>query len=167
MAPADLDLIKRRNPIERVMAAHGVKLEKRGGRFLGCCPFHEEQHPSLVVYPETRSFYCFGCRASGDVIDFVRRKEGLNFKEALRRLGNGAVRERQGTASQPTLTVDDQLILAAASNLYHQTLLEEGPVLRYLEGEYKCFPVRKGAWVFPNAPGMKPRPVWRIWTPGR
>lgn len=134
MASADVDLIKRRNPLEQVMAAHGVKLQRRGGRYVGCCPFHQEQHPSLVVYPDTRSFYCFGCRASGDVIDFVRRKEGIDFKEALRRLGDGAGPEPQRKITDPRLTVDDHLILAAACDLYHEALLQHGPALRYLEG---------------------------------
>lgn len=73
MPSVDVDLVKQRNPIERVIASHGVKLQQSGERFTGCCPFHEEEHPSLVVYPNTRSFFCFGCKASGDVIDFVRR----------------------------------------------------------------------------------------------
>ena len=90
MPSPEIDLIKRDNPLERVMAQHGLKLQRRGGRFVARCPFHEEQHPSLVVYPDTRSFYCFGCRASGDVLDFVRRVDKVDFREAMRRLaGNG------------------------------------------------------------------------------
>ena len=83
----DIDGIKHRNPIEEVVAGHGVALRRSGTHLMGRCPFHQDEHPSLVVYPETRSFYCFGCGASGDVIDFVRRAEGLSFVEALERLG--------------------------------------------------------------------------------
>ncbi|MCL4230910.1 MAG: toprim domain-containing protein [Dehalococcoidia bacterium] len=133
MASPEIDLIKRENPLERVMAEHGVKLQRRGGRFVARCPFHEEQHPSLVVYPDTRSFYCFGCRASGDVIDFVRRMEKVDFKEAVRRLGGNGGDEHSPLPPPSRLTVDDQLILAAAANVYHETLLQTDRALRYLE----------------------------------
>lgn len=133
MPSPEIDLIKRDNPLERVMAEHGVKLQRRGGRFVARCPFHEEQHASLVVYPDTRSFYCFGCRASGDVIDFVRRVEKVDFKEAIRRLAGNEGANRVPLPHPPRLTVDDQLILAAAANVYHETLLRTDPPGRYLE----------------------------------
>jgi len=133
MIAVDVDLIKRRNPIEQVMAAYGVKLQKRAGRFVGYCPFHQERHPSLVVYPDTKSFFCFGCRASGDAIDFVRRKEGLDFKEALRRLDTGAPGEPREVPADARLTTEGRLILSAACDLYHEALLQHGPALRYLE----------------------------------
>ncbi len=53
-----------------------------GGRSLTLCPFHQDKHPSLTIYPNN-SYFCFVCSAGGDVIDFVRRKENLNFKEAI------------------------------------------------------------------------------------
>ena len=133
MPSPEIDLIKRENPLERVMAERGVKLQRRGGRFVARCPFHEEQHPSLVVYPETRSFYCFGCRASGDVIDFVRRVEKVDFKEAIRRLAGNKGANRAPLPQPSRLTVDDQLILAAAANVYHETLLRNERALRYVE----------------------------------
>jgi len=42
------------------------------------CPFHEDKDPSLVFYPKTNSFFCFGCRVGGDVVEFYRRMEELN-----------------------------------------------------------------------------------------
>ncbi len=144
MPSVDVDLVKQRNPIERVIASHGVKLQQRGERFVGCCPFHEESHPSLVVYPSTRSFFCFGCKAAGDVIDFVRRKEGIGFREALDRLGerpapsSDARNSNAGAATAPPetppLNIDDRLILAAACDLYHEALLHNERALRYLDG---------------------------------
>jgi DNA primase len=140
MPSVDVDLVKQRNPIERVIASHGVKLQQRGERFVACCPFHEEEHPSLVVYPSTRSFFCFGCKASGDVIDFVRRKEKVGFRRALELLGEEApqgVSTGDGTRgpapSESPLTVDDRLILAAACDLYHEALLRNERALRYLD----------------------------------
>ncbi|MBI2765403.1 MAG: toprim domain-containing protein [Chloroflexi bacterium] len=133
MPSLKIDLIKRDNPLERVMSEHGVKLQRRGGRFVARCPFHEEQHPSLVVYPDTRSFYCFGCRASGDVIDFVRRVEKVDFKEAIRRLAGNEWSDRAPLPGPSRLTIDDQLILAATANVYHETLLRTDGAVRYLE----------------------------------
>ena len=48
-----------------------------------CCPFHEERSPSFVLYDDTNSFYCFGCQASGDIIDLLMKLEGVKFKEAV------------------------------------------------------------------------------------
>ncbi len=82
----DLDALKRRNPIAQVIGSHGVRLRPHGRRLTGRCPFHNDGRPSLVVYPATQSYFCFGCGAGGDVIDFLRRAEGLDFKQALTRL---------------------------------------------------------------------------------
>ena len=37
-----------------------------------CCPFHNEKTPSFTVYPESQSYFCFGCGAGGEVINFIR-----------------------------------------------------------------------------------------------
>ena len=52
-----------------------VKLVRKGREYQACCPFHNEKTPSFVVYPESQSFYCFGCGAGGDIITFVKRIE--------------------------------------------------------------------------------------------
>ena len=62
--------------IETVISSH-VNLKRRGKTLVGLCPFHNEKTPSFTVYPESRSFYCFGCGAGGDAITFVRRIENL------------------------------------------------------------------------------------------
>ena len=50
----------------------------------GLCPFHSEKTPSMVVYNDSQSFYCFGCGAGGDVISFIMKIENLDYMEALR-----------------------------------------------------------------------------------
>ena len=50
------------------------------------CPFHSEKTPSCTIFPETQSFYCFGCGAGGDVITFIRRMENLEFVDAVKLL---------------------------------------------------------------------------------
>lgn len=79
----DTDTIRRDHPIADVAVASGLQLRPSGGRFTGMCPFHGDSRPSFVVYPATRSYYCFGCGAGGDVIDFVARLNGVAFKEAV------------------------------------------------------------------------------------
>ncbi|HEX2892273.1 CHC2 zinc finger domain-containing protein [Vineibacter terrae] len=60
-----------------------VTLKKRAKDFVGLCPFHNEKTPSFWVVNRKRFFHCFGCGASGDVIDFVMRDAGRTFVEAL------------------------------------------------------------------------------------
>ncbi|MCA1949480.1 MAG: DNA primase [Treponema sp.] len=60
-----------------------VRLEKRGGRYWGLCPFHNEKTPSFTVDPDKNFFYCFGCHKGGGVISFVMEQEKLSYPETL------------------------------------------------------------------------------------
>ncbi|HEV8605612.1 MAG TPA: DNA primase [Tepidisphaeraceae bacterium] len=60
-----------------------VALKRRGRKYLGLCPFHTEKTPSFTVDPVKQAFYCFGCKASGSVFDFVMKRDRVEFKEAL------------------------------------------------------------------------------------
>ena len=75
--------LRYRNDLESVMSSY-IELKRRGRNLVGLCPFHSEKTPSLTVYPENQSFYCFGCGAGGDVITFIRKMENLDYIEALR-----------------------------------------------------------------------------------
>jgi len=63
-----------------------VTLRKSGRNWMGLCPFHGERTPSFSVSREKGTFYCFGCKRGGDVIDFVMETERLTFAEAVERL---------------------------------------------------------------------------------
>ena len=65
-----------------------VQLRRRGRTLSGLCPFHNEKTPSFVVYPDTQSFYCFGCGAAGDVISFVRKYNNLGYVETIKQLAS-------------------------------------------------------------------------------
>lgn len=78
-----------KNDIESVVSSY-VSLKRRGRNLVGLCPFHGEKTPSFNLYPETSSFYCFGCGAGGDVITFIRRIENLSYMDAVKMLADRA-----------------------------------------------------------------------------
>ena len=80
-----IDELIDRNDITDVANSY-TKLKRAGRRYTGLCPFHNEKTPSFTVFPDTRSFYCFGCQASGDVISLVMRAENLTYIEAVKYL---------------------------------------------------------------------------------
>lgn len=67
-----------------------VELKHSGSTFSCRCPFHTEKTPSCHFYPQTQSFYCFGCGAGGDVVNFIRMIESLDYIEAVRFLAQRA-----------------------------------------------------------------------------
>lgn len=81
----DKDRIKERVDLVDLVAPY-VALKRAGKRWQGLCPFHEEKSASFYVTPETGRYKCFGCGEGGDCFDFVMRKQGLDFVEALRKL---------------------------------------------------------------------------------
>ncbi len=117
-----------RNDIESVVSSY-VALKRRGRYSVGLCPFHGEKTPSFTLYPDTASFYCFGCGAAGDVITFIRRIENLDYLDAVKFLA-----DRCGM-TMPEREVDDKAarlrtrILEAnreAARLYHKYLYSSG-----------------------------------------
>ena len=92
----DLDRLRLENPLLDVASGFGVKLEKDGAEWVACCPFHQEETPSFTLFvgqDKSWRFHCFGCGERGDVLDFVQKIKGVDFKEALKVLG-GEVRKQ-------------------------------------------------------------------------
>jgi DNA primase len=109
-----------------------VALKKSGRRWTGLCPFHGEKTPSFSVNAEEGRYYCFGCRASGDQITFVREIQHLDFIDALRLLADRAGVELHDDANAGPARKDRQEALAAmekAVEWYHERLLT-GPDAR-------------------------------------
>ena len=77
--------IKYRNDIETVISQYS-NLKRRGKNLVGLCPFHSEKTPSFTVYPESGSFYCYGCGVGGDVITFTGLIENLDYIESIKLL---------------------------------------------------------------------------------
>lgn len=74
-----------RNNVYDVISSH-VQLKRHGRIYKGLCPFHSEKTPSFTVYPDTQSYYCFGCGAGGDIISFTKEINGLTYVEAVKAL---------------------------------------------------------------------------------
>ena len=135
---AIIDEIIYRNDIEQVIGSY-VTLKRAGANLNGLCPFHNEKTPSFTVFPATRSFYCFGCGAGGDVISFIMREENLDYVGALEHLAARAGitiptddrAEEQGGVPRKRVY---EMNLAAArffrECLFDETMGKEG--LRYL-----------------------------------
>lgn len=80
------------------VAGDYVRLQRRGRRFVGLCPFHTEKTPSFTVTPERNLFYCFGCQKGGSMLDLVMELEKLSFPEAFRLLAERAGMQVEETA---------------------------------------------------------------------
>lgn len=90
MIPREIiDEIVFRNDVETVIGSY-VTLKRAGSNYQAPCPFHSERTPSFTVFPATKSFYCFGCGAGGDVITFVMRAENVDYVDALKILADRA-----------------------------------------------------------------------------
>ena len=77
----DIKAIQAKNDIVVVIEQY-TRLRKAGKNFTGRCPIHGEKHPSLTVYPDQQSWYCYGCNRGGDVIAFVQAVENTDFRGA-------------------------------------------------------------------------------------
>ena len=81
--------IKESNDIYDVISSY-VPLKKSGTDYVCNCPFHSEKTPSCHIYMATQSFYCFSCGAAGDVINFIRLYEHLDYMESVKFLAQRA-----------------------------------------------------------------------------
>ena len=100
-----LDELKSKNDLADVVS-HYVRLEQRGQSFWGCCPFHHEKTPSFCVNTVDQFYYCFGCHKGGDVINFVKEIESVEFPDAVKILADRAGMEI------PTVEIEDEKIKA-------------------------------------------------------
>jgi len=84
-----LSEIRDKLDIAEVIGEH-VTLQRKGGRYWGLCPFHQEKSPSFTVTPEKGVFYCFGCHKGGTVFDFVMEVEKVPWRDAVELLAKKA-----------------------------------------------------------------------------
>ena len=127
-----IEQVLMRNDIESLIGSY-VSLKRAGSNLKGLCPFHSEKSPSFTVYPQDNSFYCFGCGAGGDAITFVRKRENLDYPDAVEFLANRAgitiVRdERGGYQSTPKFDRARMFKMNTdAAKYFHQRLFDNTP----------------------------------------
>jgi len=144
----ELRRLKEEISVQRLVAAGGVGLKASGKDWLGCCPFHDDDEPSLVVTPAKNLWHCFGCGIGGGPIDWVMKKEGVSFRHAVELLradsssvapslvagsdGDDAQRSRAVPIAPLPVDAGAQELLDQVMGLYHQTLLASPEALAYL-----------------------------------
>ena len=123
-SPSFLDELKSRADIVSVVSEH-VALRKMGRSHKGLCPFHKERTPSFTVRSDPPVFHCFGCGAGGDVVEFVKLKEGLSFKDAIESLARRfgvSIPDSREESPEDRLRVEIEPVLEAAARQYEQFL---------------------------------------------
>ena len=88
MVRHDLDKIRSDNPLPGIVGTN-VALKRAGNEMVGCCPFHADKSPSFTIFDGGQRFYCFGCAAGGDVLDYVQRLHAVTLREAVDLLEGG------------------------------------------------------------------------------
>ncbi|MDX6646408.1 MAG: primase [Miltoncostaeaceae bacterium] len=120
-----------------------VQLTRRGGRWWARCPFHDEQAPSFtLIPPDNRTYYCYGCGATGDAFTWVREREGdRSFAEAVEvmaeRLGINLRYDQASPEDEAARARADRrlAVLERAASFYEAYLWEADeaePARRYL-----------------------------------
>jgi DNA primase len=143
--PDDLvERLKAEVSLVSLAEAAGVTLRQTGADLTGCCPFHEDGTPSLVISPERNLWHCLGaCQAGGSVIDWVMRAEGVSFRHAVELLRDGmpaispagcapARSTARRLASPLDRTAADDELLGQVTGYYHRVLQESPDALAWL-----------------------------------
>lgn len=134
-----LEELKQKNDIITVASKY-ITLAKKGRTWWACCPFHFEKTPSFAINEVEQYYHCFGCGASGDVINFVEKYDSLDFFDACKKLAEYAGMEL------PEYQLDENLmktkkkreriyqILIDTARFYYSNLKtpEAKPALEYL-----------------------------------
>ena len=131
-----IEEIRQRNDIVELIGSY-VNLKRAGSNFSGLCPYHSERSPSFTVFPATQSFYCFGCGAGGDAITFIRKRENLDYPDAVEFLADRAgitiVRDERagGYSSVPKFDRNRMFKMNAdAAKYFHKRLFDDNPDAR-------------------------------------
>jgi DNA primase len=127
----DIHAIRAANPLPTIAGAQ-VQLKRAGNEWKGCCPFHADRSPSFTIYSGGQRFQCFGCGASGDVLDYVARLYGLGMVEAAKVLCAGDLPKVELPSLPPA---DHTSRTSEALAIWERAIPAAGtPAQAYLEG---------------------------------
>ena len=135
-----IEQLRQRADIVQTISAY-VPLKKNGKDYWGLCPFHGEKTASFSVSPDKGFYYCFGCKASGTVINFVMEMERMTYSEAVVFLANRynmPVPEMREDPNWQKRREQRERLLSAnreAARYFHETLYSPAgePMLAYLK----------------------------------
>ncbi len=125
------------------IAGNYISLERRGGNWWACCPFHHEKTPSFALNESDQFYHCFGCGESGDVIKFVQSMENIEFMDAVKMLAKRVNLPMPQTAFDNGKTVElkrkKDVILQILNDCAHFYLanLNSGKADKFLEYIYR------------------------------
>lgn len=120
-----INQVKESNDIVQVISS----FTSLNSHYMAICPIHQDKKPSLRVYPDTQSFYCFGCHAGGDVISFISLYKNISFMDALSFLADNAglrmpvFNNNYSPEIQHNRSIED--ILSSTAQYYHSSLTQE------------------------------------------
>lgn len=137
--PEFLDELKSRNNIVSVISKY-TPLEKKGRNFWGRCPFHIEKTPSFSVNEMDQYYYCFGCKAAGDVIKFVSDIESISYVDAIKMIADWSGMEipydeasREQAIKQKKEREELYVVMKECAKHYHENLIKSNDALQYLK----------------------------------
>ncbi len=121
-----IEEIRTSNDIIDIISQY-VTLKRSGRNYFGLCPFHKEKSPSFSVSPDKQIFHCFGCGVGGNVIHFVSKIEGLDFKDTIEFLAEHAgillpTLENSEDTHKQELKAKIYEINQVAAKFYHESL---------------------------------------------
>ena len=113
------------------IVGENVYLQKKGREFVGNCPFHHEKTGSFFVNDEKGTFYCFGCGASGDLIEYYMKQHSVNFLQAVEKLAD--IAGVKLPEKKPVLHQNDNIlnILQRASEFFKDNLKKSRLAMEY------------------------------------
>jgi DNA primase len=140
----EIERLKQTVSLLSLARAQGIELKKHGQDYLGLCPFHDDNDPSLVISPEKNLWHCLGaCQEGGDVIQWVMKSQGASFRHAVELLQQGFTPLAAGQAPKRntshkhpeplTAQPDNQAMLQQVIAYYHRCLTQSPEALAYLD----------------------------------
>ncbi|UPY76974.1 CHC2 zinc finger domain-containing protein [Leptospira weilii] len=144
----EITRLKTETDLLALVRSYGIELRKHGLNWLGRCPFHEDKTPSFVVTPTKQLWHCMGaCQTGGSAIDFLMKREGLGFNEAVEALQKLTQRTQMQVSQEQTkepreettrkrygdFPPEEQRIIDRVFTYYQETLTKNKEAKEYLK----------------------------------